>query len=143
LKAQGKYDEALEHLIKVVKRHSRDVVARNERGHLYLLKRDYKMAVRDFEKVLRIDPENLEAYYHLTVAYRAMGEIEKANKAQAFYNRRKASGRLFSAIPLSSVERHVIRERQLIHEHDSVALPFDQHAAGLPATDGKNQPANR
>jgi tetratricopeptide (TPR) repeat protein len=118
LKAQGQYDEALKYLKKVVVKFPRDRVAKIERGHLYLLMKDYNRAIFDFEKALSIDPENLAAYYHLQQAYRAVGEEEKARKAEMLYERFKASAPLFSGNAFKNSAPHVWRERQPIHEHD-------------------------
>ncbi len=137
LKAQGKYDEAHKHLKKIVTKYPRDRVAKIERGHLYLLMRDYDRAIRDFEKVLSIDPENMEAYYHLIRAYRAVGNEEKARKAEALYHRFRAVERAPSGDKFSTSDPDAWRERQPIHEHSSVALPFGAEAVSLPAGDGK------
>jgi tetratricopeptide (TPR) repeat protein len=137
LKAQGKYDEAQKYFKKIVTKYPRDRVAKIERGHLYLLMRDYDRAIRDFEKVLSIDPENAEAYYHLIRAYRAVGDEEKAGKAEKLYQRFHADRRLFSSGQSRTNNPDAWRERQPIHEHSSVALPFGAEAASLPAHDGK------
>jgi tetratricopeptide (TPR) repeat protein len=137
LKAQGKYDEAHKYLKKIVTKYPRDRVAKIERGHLYLLMRDYVRAVRDFEKVLSLDPENVEAYYHLIRAYRAIGNEEKAKKAEALFHRFRADERAISGNQLSASNLDAWRERQPIHEHVSVALPFGNETASLPAGDGK------
>jgi tetratricopeptide (TPR) repeat protein len=127
LKAQGQYEEALKHLKKVVRKFPRDRVARNERGHLYMLLPDYERAIYDFEKVLLIDPEDLEAHYHLMRAYRAVGDIEAAQKAEAYYRRFKADEELY-AVDRARVSAEALHERQPIHEHLSVPLPFDQNS---------------
>jgi Flp pilus assembly protein TadD len=137
LKAQGKYDEAHKHLKKIVTKYPRDRVAKIERGHLYMLMRDYERAIRDFEKVLSIDPENVEAYYHLVKAYRAVGDEEKARKAETLYHRFQGDGRQASNGRLMTSNPDAWRERQPIHEHSSIALPLDAEAASSPAADGK------
>jgi tetratricopeptide (TPR) repeat protein len=131
LKAQGKYEEAHKYLKKIVTKYQYDRVAKIERGHLYMLMRDYDRAIRDFEKVLSIDPENVEAYYHLTRAYRAVGNEEKARKAEALYHRFRADGWTSSNNRLSTSDPGAWRERQPIHEHSSVALPFGAEASAL------------
>jgi predicted Zn-dependent protease len=137
LKAQGKYEEAHKHLKRIVTKYPRDRVAKIERGHLYMLMRDYDRAIRDFEKVLSIDPENTEAYYHLARAYRAVGDEEKAKKAEALYHRFQADGRSAANGQSRTNNPDAWRERQPIHEHSSVALPFGAEVASLPAADGK------
>jgi tetratricopeptide (TPR) repeat protein len=116
-KALGRYDEALKYLRRTVAKFPRDCVARNERGHLFLLMKDYPRAIADFEKVLSIDPENVEAYYYLKNAYRSAGDAEKAEKAGRLYERFKASESSLSRYDLAKNSPHVWRERQPIHEH--------------------------
>lgn len=117
LKAQGKYDEAHKYLKKIVTKYPRDRVAKIERGHLYMLMRDYDRAIRDFEKVLSLDPENVEAYFHLIRAYRAVGEEVKAKKAEALYHRFRADDPASSNNQFSTSNPDAWRERQPIHEH--------------------------
>jgi tetratricopeptide (TPR) repeat protein len=137
MKSQGKYDEAHKYLKKIVTKYPRDRVAKIERGHLYMLMRDYDRAIRDFEKVLSIDPENVEAYYHLMRAYRAVGNEEKAKKAETLYHRFQADDRSAFNDQSRTKNPDAWRERQPIHEHSSVALPFGAEAVSLPAGDGK------
>ncbi len=124
LKAQGKYDEAHKYLKKIFTKYPRDRVAKIECGHLYMLMRDYDRAIRDFEKVLSLDPENMEAYYHLIRAYRAVGEEEKAQKTETLYHRFQAEARPTSNGRNVANNPDAWRERQLIHEHASAVLPF-------------------
>jgi Flp pilus assembly protein TadD len=123
LKAQGKYDDAHKYLKKIAAKYPRDRMVKIERGHLYLLMRDYERAIRDFEKVLNIDPENVEAYYHLIRAYRAVGEEEKAQMAEIRYRRLRAEGRASAVVQDIHNNADAWRERRPIHEHVSVALP--------------------
>jgi tetratricopeptide (TPR) repeat protein len=129
-KSQGKYDQALVHLKKVVAKYTRDRVVRNERGHLYLLMQDYNRAILDFEKVLSMDPENLEAYYYLIRAYGVIGEKEKAKQAELLYNRLNAGVQPFQH---AVSDTNALRERRPLHEHHSMALPSG--AINLPAQD--------
>ncbi len=52
LRADGKYDEAAEHLRKVVAQYPRDRVALNDLGRILFLKRQYADAVKVLESVL-------------------------------------------------------------------------------------------
>jgi tetratricopeptide (TPR) repeat protein len=123
LKALGQYDEALKYLKKAVIKFPRDRVAKIERGHLYLLMRDYNRAIADFEKVLSIDPENVEAYYYLQQACRPVGEEEKAGKAGRLYERFKANPPSFAPDHDVNQASEVWRESRPLHEHLSAPLP--------------------
>jgi len=124
LKALGQYDEALKYLKKAAIKFPRDRVAKIERGHLYLLTADYNRAIADFEKVLSIDPENVEAYHYLQRAYRAIGEEEKAGKTERLYERFKASPPSFALDHDANQAPEAWRESRPLHEHLSAPLPF-------------------
>jgi tetratricopeptide (TPR) repeat protein len=138
LRAQGEYDEALKYFKKAIAKFPRDRLAKIERGHLYLLMKDHQRAIADFEKVLSLDPENLEAYYYLIQAYRAVGEGEKAERAEMLYERFKAGDRQFLFDHNAPDAENIRRERQPIHEHFSTPLSFSTSAIP-PATDRKTQ----
>ncbi len=44
----------------------------------YLLEQDYEQAIIEYEKVLKIDPMNVDAYLGLAKAYERSGDIDKA-----------------------------------------------------------------
>src|SRR5262249_18292341 len=68
LKSLGRYDEALEHLHQAAAQYPRDRVVLNQIGRILFLKRQYKEAITEFEKVLLIDPEDLQARYNLMLS---------------------------------------------------------------------------
>jgi tetratricopeptide (TPR) repeat protein len=141
LKTLGQYDNALKYLKRVVTKFPRDLIARNERGRLYLLMKDYPRAIADFEKVLGIDPENVEAYFHLKNAYGAVGEEEKARNAANLYERFRASESSFlNNVPTDSLSS-VRRERQPIHEH--ISAPLVDIRTISAATNGNAQTAGQ
>lgn len=123
LRALGQYDEALKHLKKVVSKFPRDRIAKIERGRLYLLMQDHERARLDFEKVLSLDPENVEAYYYLRQIYRQLGEEEKARQAEKLYERFKASALEMTFDPAGPDAKNIEREQRLYHEHVSMPLP--------------------
>jgi tetratricopeptide (TPR) repeat protein len=123
LKAQGHFNEALAYFKKVVSKFPRDRVAKLERGQLYLLMQDYERARGDFEKVLSLDPENVEAYYYLQQIYRKLGEENKAQQAARLYERFKANASEISFARDGPDAQNIRRERQPYHEHVSMPLP--------------------
>src|SRR5262249_53993416 len=68
----------------------RDRVVTNQIGRLLFLKRQYKEAIAELEKVLAVDPEDLQAHYNLMLSYQGLGDAEMAKKQQALYERFKA-----------------------------------------------------
>jgi Flp pilus assembly protein TadD len=122
-KADGDYDAALASLRQVEAQYPRDRVVLNQIGRILFLKRQYREAVAALEKVLAVDPEDLQAHYTLMLAYRGLGDNGKAAREETLFRRFKAdeSSQALTERPrLLSPEDN--NERQMIHEHDSVPL---------------------
>src|SRR5262249_15542997 len=62
-KADGNYDAALASLRKAASQYPEDRVVLNQIGRILFLKRDYKGAVAALQRVLAVDPEDLQANY--------------------------------------------------------------------------------
>jgi len=123
-KADGDYDAALASLRACESKYPRDRVVLNQIGRVLFLKREYTEAVRALERVLAIDPEDVQAHYNLMLCYRGLGDLGRATREEALFKRFKAdeSSQAITAIPrmLSPEDNN---ERQMIHEHESVPLP--------------------
>jgi tetratricopeptide (TPR) repeat protein len=122
-KADGDYDGALESLRKVESMYPRDRVAVNQIGRILFLKREYKAAVEALQRVLAVDPEDVQAHYNLMLCYRGLDDQEKAEREEKLFRRFKAdeSAQAITAKPrmLSPEDNN---ERQAIHEHESAPL---------------------
>jgi len=123
LKPAGRYDEAIGHLRKAASQYPRDRVVVNQLGRILFLKRQYNEAVTEFRKVLRIDPEDLQAHYNLMLCYQGLGNAELAARHQTLYKRFKAdeSAQAITG-PYRQLHPEDNNERQQIHEHKSVPL---------------------
>jgi len=123
LKEEGKYDEAIAKLQGVLKQYPRDRVVRNELGRIYFLQKQYSDAVREFETTLSIDPEDLQAHYNLMLCYNGLGDEAKAEAHKIRYLRFKAdeSSQAITG-PYRQNHPEDNNERQMVHEHVSVAL---------------------
>ena len=123
-KADGDYEGALASLEKAATMYPRDRVVQNQIGRLEFLKRDYGQAVEAFQRVLAIDPEDVQAHYNLMLCYRGLGDNAKMKREEILFRRFKAdeSAQSITAKPraLSPEDNN---ERQQIHEHESVKLP--------------------
>ena len=123
-KADGDYDGALASLERVAALYPRDRVVQNQIGRLNFLKRDFPHAVEAFQRVLAIDPEDVQAHYNLMLCYRGLGDSPKMKREELLFRRFKAdeSSQAITARPraLSPEDNN---ERQQIHEHESVKLP--------------------
>jgi tetratricopeptide (TPR) repeat protein len=120
LKAQGKYDDALQHLRKAAEKYPRDRVVRNQIGRILFLQRKHEAAIAEFQKTLLIDPEDLQAHYNLMLCYQGLGNHQMAEKERVYYQRFKAdeasqtiTGHFRQLNPEDN------NERQPIHEHTS------------------------
>ncbi len=124
LKAGGDYDGALAELRVVLEEYPRDRVALNQVGRVHFLKRDYRRAVQTLERVLDVDPEDLQAHYNLMLSCRGLGELERAAREEKLYLRFKAEE---SSQTITGEYRRIHpednNERQPIHEHVSAKLP--------------------
>ena len=120
LKAQGRYDEALKHTRVAQALYPRDRVVANQVGRLLFLKREHRLASVELQKVLQVDPEDLQAHYNLMLAYRGAGNADMAKKHQTLYERFKADeAAQFITGPYRQLHPHDNNERQAIHEHRS------------------------
>ena len=123
LREEGKYDEAAGHLQIVLAQYPRDRVVINELGRILFLQKRYAEAVKTFQQTLAIDPEDLQANYNLMLCYNGLGDEGKANEHKERYLRFKAdesSQAITGAYRQAHPEDN--NERQLVHEHVSVAL---------------------
>jgi Flp pilus assembly protein TadD len=123
VRAQGRYDEALLHFRRAAAQYPRDRVILNQIGRVLFLKRQYRDAVQEFQNVLAIDPEDLQAHYNLMLCYQALGDAAGVERERALYERFKAdeaaqavTGRYRLLNP------HDNNERQSIHEHRTAAV---------------------
>jgi len=118
LKSLGRYDEALEHLRTAATRYPRDRVVRNQIGRVLFLKRQFDAAIGEFQRVLAIDPEDLQAHYNLMLCYRGAGDPAAAAREQSLYMRFKADESAdFITGPFRLRSADDNNERQMIHEH--------------------------
>ncbi len=123
LKAAGKYNDALVHLRAVLAQYPRDRVVRNEVGRILFLQKYYAEAIQELNRVLQIDPEDLQANYNLMLCYSGLGLENRANDYKIRYLRFKAdesAQAITGPYRLSHPEDN--NERQAVHEHVSVPL---------------------
>jgi tetratricopeptide (TPR) repeat protein len=122
-KADGDYDAALTSLRRTESMYPRDRVVLNQIARILFLKRDYAGALRALDRVCLVDPEDLQMHYTAMLCYRGLQDQEKAAREQKLFQRFKAEE---SAQSITAKRRLISpednNERQLIHDHDSVAL---------------------
>jgi tetratricopeptide (TPR) repeat protein len=138
LRSGGRYDDAADHLRRVLSQYPRDRVALNELGRVLFLQRKYADAVNVLQSVLLIDPEDLQAHYNLMLCYQGSGDSTRAHEHQIRYLRFKADEAAQSITgPYRQLNPEDNNERQPIHEHVSARLPCNTHvgtaAPGCPA----------
>jgi tetratricopeptide (TPR) repeat protein len=123
LKSLGRYDEALEESRVAASKYPRDRVVVNQIGRILFLKREYGQAINEFQKVLKIDAEDLQAHYNLMLCYQGLGNSELAAREQTLYKRFKADeSAQFITGPYRQLHPEDNNERQQIHEHVTVAV---------------------
>ena len=112
----------------------------NQIGRILFLKRQYPDAIAEFDKVLRIDPEDLQARYNLMLCWQGLGDATRAAAQQALYERFKADeSAQFITGPYRQLHPEDNNERQQIHEHTTavvVPAPAPSPYAGRHASVG-------
>jgi tetratricopeptide (TPR) repeat protein len=137
LKSLGRYDEAVTHLGRASSQYPRDRVVLNQLGRVLFLQRQYAPAIAALQRVLLIDPEDLQAHYNLMLAYRGLGNSVLAAREEALYRRFKAdeSSQAITG-PYRQLNPDDNNERQSIHEHRSATRP-PSPAGGYAAGAGR------
>jgi tetratricopeptide (TPR) repeat protein len=118
LKGLGRYDEALQHLTTAEQQYPRDRVVLNQKGRVLFLQRQYRDAIAVLQRVLAIDPEDLQAHYNLMLCHRGLGDTESASREEKLYLRFKADEASQSITgPFRRLNPADNDERQSIHVH--------------------------
>jgi Flp pilus assembly protein TadD len=124
LRSEGAYDEALSHLKTVIAQYPKDRVVRNDAGRILFLQKKYQEAIKEFEYVLTIDPEDVQAHYNLMLCFSGLGIEDRALEHQKRYLRFKADEAAQSITgPYRNTHPEDNNERQGIHEHLSISRP--------------------
>jgi Tfp pilus assembly protein PilF len=122
-KTDGDYDGALRSLQTAASMYPRDRVVLNQIGRIEFLQRRYADAARALERVVEIDPEDVQAHYNLMLCYAGLGQQDKSARERKLFERFKAdeSAQTITAKPrMLSAEAN--NERQPIHDHESIPL---------------------
>jgi len=129
-KEEGDYDAALASLAQVDAQFPRDRVVLNQEARVLFLERRYADALKVLDRVCMVDPEDVQMHYTAMLCHRALGHTQQAAREAALFRRFKADE---SAQAITAKQRRQSpednNERQPIHEHDSVRLPFGGAAA--------------
>jgi tetratricopeptide (TPR) repeat protein len=137
LRTDGNYEGAAQALKSVLAQYPKDRVVRNDLGRILFLEKKYDEAIAELDQVTAVDPEDLQANYNLMLCYRGLGQMEKAAQYETLYKRFKAdeaSQALTGEYRREHPEDN--NERQLIHEHVSVALgPIPAKGSGASRTE--------
>jgi Tfp pilus assembly protein PilF len=122
LRGEGDYDGALAHLKTVIQQYPKDRVVRNDAGRVLFLQKKYAEAIKEFEQVLTIDPEDVQAHYNLMLCYNGLGNEPRALEYQKRYLRFKADEAAQAITgPYRATHPDDNNERQGIHEHGSAS----------------------
>jgi tetratricopeptide (TPR) repeat protein len=144
LRSEGRLDESLLELQAARDQHPRDRVVLNEMARVHFLKGEFESALAVGREVLGVDPEDVTAHYTLMLAARGAGDEEASRVHEALYQRFKAD----DDAPILTgeyrrIHEHDNRERQPIHEHSSVALPWGAAPAAAEAQAARDAEAGQ
>lgn len=116
----GRFDQALPDFEVVSNGFPRDRQVLFQMGRALYVKGDYLEAVKAFEGMLRIDPEDARAHYNLMLCYRQLGQEEKATHAEEKYETYRLD---YDIKRVTGVYRNLhpqeSREGELVHEHSN------------------------
>src|SRR5262249_23771281 len=111
---------------------------RNQIGRILFLQRRHQEAIAEFEKTLRVDPEDLTAHYNLMLTYRALGRQDEERREEALYTRFKADEAAQSITgPYRRLNAEKNLARQPIHEHSNRYAPQGAAQARGPLPEGR------
>ena len=122
-KSGGDYDGAITSLRRVESMYPRDRVVLNQLGRVLFLQRKYAEAVEVLQRVLGVDPEDVQAHYSLMLCYRGLSRPDQATREEQLFRRFKAdeaSQSITQKPRMLNPEDN--NERQMIHDHESVVL---------------------
>lgn len=85
----GHTEAEIADLKKVVEQYPQSRDAHRELGVSYYQQHSYDAAMKQFEKLQQIDPDDLAAHYNLSILYRRMGLKDKAAEQQAMFVTKK------------------------------------------------------
>jgi cytochrome c-type biogenesis protein CcmH/NrfG len=85
----GHSDAEVADLLEVVRQYPDSRDARRELGISYYQQHKYDEAMREFNELQRIDPDDLAAHYNLAILYRRAGMQDKAAEQQALFVTKK------------------------------------------------------
>ena len=80
---EGREEEAMKHLKRAAALQPAYSRTRTSLGKLYLKKKDPRSAIPEFEAAIKLDPDDITAYYQVSIAYRKTGQKEEAREALA------------------------------------------------------------
>jgi Flp pilus assembly protein TadD len=126
---EGRRDEELADLERVVQQYPQARDPRRELGIAYYQRHGYDEARQQFEALQAIDPDDLAAHYNLAVLYRRMGMKDKAAEQAAMF----ATKQVDPGAPTYSLEylrKHPEISIESVPWHLHTDLPHD---AAMPA----------
>ena len=132
---QGKVDEAIADLQKVVAQFPQSRDAHRELGFSFYQQHKYELARAEYEYVQSIDPDDLAAHYNLAILYRRLGIKDKAAiEAAAFADQKDDP--TASTFALEYLRKHpeVAQESVPWHVHDLDHRGADETQPGIPLT---------
>jgi tetratricopeptide (TPR) repeat protein len=124
-RADGDYEGARRSLEIALEQYPRDRVVLNQLARIHFLERNYAAALAVLDRVAQVDPEDIQMHYTAALAHRGLGDQEAAAREETLFRRFKAEE---SAQSITATRRRSSpednNERQAIHEHESILLPW-------------------
>jgi len=117
-KDQGDFARALGHLHKAESIYPKDRRILYQLGRTLVLQQQFEDAIEVFKRAVRIDPEDSQTHYQLSLCYEALGNTEEAHRENLLHERFRPR----IAAPFGTASAEDENERHPIHEHQSYPL---------------------
>lgn len=129
-KEEGRVDDALADLGRVLEKYPKDRNVLNQQARLLYVAGRYAEALPYIDRVLAIDGEDLTAHYNAMLCLKALGRRDEASREEAWYRYFKDDEQARSmAASFRQKNPLANRESQPVHVHDDPEPP----KAGSPA----------
>lgn len=127
---EGHFDAEIADLQNVVQQYPQSRDARRELGISYYQQHWYEEALRQFQALQAIDPDDVAAHYNLSILYRRMGMKEKAaQEAAKFATKQVDPGAPTYSLEYLSKHPEISTESVPWHIHTDIPHPSVTDAA--------------
>jgi tetratricopeptide (TPR) repeat protein len=133
---EGKLDLAIADFEEMARQYPLSRDARRELGFTLYQEHKYADALKQYQALQAIAPDDLAAHYNLAILYRRMGERDKASReAAAFAEEKDDPGATTYALEFLRKHPELANESVIWHTHNLQMMPMNSSDALAPASE--------